>query len=353
MLFALAALAACGKPATPAGPPGIAPVQAVVAQAHRQPLEEKISLIGNLAPKESVELRSEIEGRVLALEFDEGERVEAGKVLVRLDAGKLEAEVAEAEARHELARQDFERGRTLLERGTISVQQFDQFRATLDATRATLRLAQERLADAVVRAPFAGQVGERLVSPGQYVSRGELLSTLTQTDPLEVELHVPERYLGQVAAGQRIDVGTAAYPGERFAGTVYFLAPRLDERSRTLLVKAYIDNADGRLKPGMFASLELIFRARENVVVVPEAALSYRGDEVTVVVLDAEGRAEPRLVEVGVRLAGLAEIVSGVAAGEHVVVEGAQKLAPGTPVSIAPESRRYGVLRAGAERDAG
>ncbi|MCC7410031.1 MAG: efflux RND transporter periplasmic adaptor subunit [Gammaproteobacteria bacterium] len=343
LLAAALALAGCGSPPAPAGGGGDMPVQAVVALVRTQALEEKLSLIGNLLPKEAVEIRSELEARITGIDFEEGQRVAAGATLLQLDASKLDAEVAEARARYQLANQDFERGRMLLERGTISVQQFDQLRTTLDANRASLRLAEERRADASIVAAFDGQMGERIVSLGQYVSKGELLTTLVQTDPLEVEFNVPERYVGQVALGQHIEIATAAYPDERFPGRVYFIAPRLDERSRTLRMKAYVDNADGRLKPGMFANLELVFRARELALVVPEAAISQHSDNTMVTVMNAEGRAELRPVEIGLRLAGLAEITRGLNAGERIVVEGYQKMAPGTRILVAPESERYGV----------
>ncbi len=344
--FAAAALAACGKPPPPPGPPSDMPVQAVVGVARAQPLEETLSLVGNLAPKESIEIRSEIDARVLELGFEEGTPVAAGQVLARFDAAKLDAEVAEARARFALAEQEFERGKTLLSKRTISEAQFDQYRSTLDATRAALRLAQERLADAVISAPFPGLAGERLVSPGQYVDRGQVLGSLVQVDPLEVEFHVPERYVSQVALEQRIALAVATWPDEQFEGRVYFLSPRVDEQSRTLLVKAYVANPEGRLKPGMFANLSLVFRARDAALVIPEAAISYRGDAASIVVMDEQGKAEPRTVQVGMRLAGLAEIVSGIAEGERVVVEGFQKMAPGATIVVAPESERYGVQTA-------
>lgn len=318
-------------------------VQAVVGVAVRQPLEEKLSLVGNFGPKEGVELRSEIEARITVLNFKEGEFVPAGQVLARLDAGKLEAEVEEARANAAMAAQDFERGQALVARKTISTQQFDQYRSVLDTTKASLRLAEERLADAILVAPFAGVIGERLVSPGQYLDRGQKLTTIFMIDPVTVSFNVPERYVGQLLVGQDIAITTAAWPDERFAGEVYFLSPTLDAQSRTLLVKAYVANADRRLRPGMFANLEFVFRVSDDAIVVPESALSFRTDQATLIVMNAEGRAEPRSVKVGMRLAGQAEIIEGLSGGEKIVVEGSQKMGPGTRIVIAPESTRYGV----------
>ncbi|MGE0384080.1 MAG: efflux RND transporter periplasmic adaptor subunit [Gammaproteobacteria bacterium] len=336
-------VAGCGSPPSQTGAFGDMPVQAVVAAVRQQPIEEKIALVGNLEAREWVELKSEVEARVTGIEFNEGDNVRAGQVLFRLDAAKLEAAVAESRARFDLARHDFERGQSLVQKKTISVQQFDQFRSALEGSRAELRHAEEQLNDAIITAPFSGRTGDRRVSPGQYVDRGAVLSTLVQVDPLEVEFNVPERFVGQIAIGQRIEVTTAAYPRERFGGEVFFMSPRLDAQSRTLPVKATIPNADGRLKPGMFANLELVFRARDDALVIPEAALSYRGDNASVVVVNGQSRAEMRAVTVGLRTGGMAEVTDGLKPGERVVVEGLQKIGPGSRINVSPDSARYGV----------
>ena len=340
----LVTLAGCGKPPSEQPPQGEYPVRAVIALAKVAPLEETLFLVGNLAAKESIDIRSEVEAKIVEIGFQEGDPITKGQLLFQLDNDKLQAQVAEAKARSELARHDFNRGEDLLQRKTISQQQFDQFRSNLDATRASLRLARERMSDAVITAPFAGQIGEREVSLGQFVDVGELLSSLVQTNPLDVEFNVPEKYLRQIAVRQRIDIQSVAYPGETFFGDVSFISPKLNEQSRTVLVKALVDNSDGRLKPGMFARLELAFRARDDALLIPEQAISYQADDAMVVVMGEENRAEFRPVSVGLRLSGVAEILSGLSPGERVVVEGFQKMGPGTLISISPKSERYGVV---------
>jgi len=343
-LVVIILLTGCAKPQPEdVGNGGDFPVRAVVALVEQRSIEEKIFLVGNLAPKEFVDIRSEVDAKITFLGFEEGDSVEAGTVLVRLDDSKLQAQVEQARAQFELAKQDLERGKSLLQRRTISEQQYDQFNTSFDAANASLRLARERLSDAVITASFPGRMTERMVSLGQYVDTGELLSSLVQTNPLKVEFNVPERYLGQIALEQKIAISSVAYPDEQFWGQVYFVSPRLDERSRTVLVKALIDNSNDRLKPGMFAKLELIFKARDDALVIPESAISYRGDETSVVVMNADDRAEFRSVTVGLRLSGSAEIIDGLEAGERVVVEGFQKMGPGTKILISPRSERYGV----------
>ena len=184
---------------------------------------------------------------------------------------------------------------------------------------------------------------ERLVSLGQFTTRGEKLASLVETDPLEVAFNVPERYIGQLKMDQRIEISVEAWPGQMFSGNVVFISPKVDRASRTVLVKARIANPDMQLKPGMFGKIELIFKARDAALVIPEAAISYSNDDASVVVMNKEGVAEFRPVKVGIRLAGGAEIIEGLEAGERVVVEGFQKMGPGTPISISPESSRYGI----------
>ncbi|MGC9452118.1 MAG: efflux RND transporter periplasmic adaptor subunit [Oceanipulchritudo sp.] len=343
LLAGLLALPGCGEKQENKAAGGGYPVSAVVAPVEKTALEEKIFLVGSLEAIDEVDLISEVDARVVELNFEEGETVQKGQLLIQLDARKLEASLAEMRSRYQLAKTDLDRAAILLERETISEQDYDQAEAEFDAARALLDLAEERLEDATIRAPFDGIMTERLISPGQYTSRGQKLASLVQMHPLDVEFNVPERYIGQLESGQRIEIGVEAYPEEAFEGEVVFISPRVDRASRTVLVKARVGNVDRRLKPGMFGNLELIFQARGEALVIPEAAISYTGDKATVVVMNAEGKAEFRPVEVGIRLAGKAEILSGLETGERVVVEGFQKMGPGTTVQVSIESRRYGI----------
>ena len=342
-LLAGVLLAACGKPPSQEGPRGGFPVQAVVARVTESPLDETLFLVGNLSARESIEIRSEIAAKITFIGFQEGAEVERDQVLFRLDDMKLQAQVAEARARFDQAKHENDRGIVLVEKESISRQQYDQFRFDLAAAEAALHLTEERMDDAIIRAPFPGRMDQRNVSLGQFVNTGQLLSSLVQIDPLEVEFNVPERYLGQLRFGQVIRISSVAYPGEAFEGEVFFVSPQLDERNRTISMKANIDNTDDRLKPGMFANLELVFQARSEAIVIPEQAISYRGDQALVVVMGQDGKAEYRDVGVGLRLSGTVEVTSGLTAGEIVVVEGYQKMSPGSQILISPKSTQYGV----------
>jgi membrane fusion protein, multidrug efflux system len=303
-----------------------------VTPVERRALEEKVFLVGSLEAIEAVDLVSEIDARVQSINFEEGQAVGEGQVLIQFDQRKQAASVAEMRARYNLAKTNRERAANLLARNIISQQDYDQAEAEFDAAIALLNLAVEQLEDATIRAPFDGVMTERLISLGQFTTRGQRLASLVTTDPIDVEFNVPERYVGQLAMGQRMEITVEAFPMETFAGPVTFISPRVDRDSRTVLVKARLSNADQRLKPGMFGSLELVFKVRDEALVIPESAVSYSGDRASVVVMDADDRAEFRRIEIGSRLVGMVEVADGLSEGERVVVEGYQKMRPGSAI---------------------
>ena len=325
------------------GGQGAFPVSAVVAPVEQRALEDKIFLVGSLEAIEEVDLISEVDARIVEINFREGEPVREGQLLIRLDDRKLKANVAEMRARFNLAKANLERSATLLERETISQQDYDQARAEYDAAQALLDLSEEELEDAAIQAPFAGVMTERMVSLGQFTTRGQLLGSLVVMNPIEVEFNAPERYIAQIEMDQRIEITVESFPGETFQGEVVFISPRVDRDTRTVLVKAELQNPDHRLKPGMFGNLELIFKAREAALIIPEAAISYANDQASVVVMTPEKKAAFRNVDVGIRLAGEAEILNGLEENERVVVEGWQKMRPDSLIQISIESKKFGI----------
>ncbi|HMP72033.1 MAG TPA: efflux RND transporter periplasmic adaptor subunit [Kiritimatiellia bacterium] len=335
--------AGCGRPPSAGGPPGEFSVNAVVALVEGERLESSVQLVGSLRARDSVNVVTEINGVVAEVLFAEGDVVEAGQVLARLDDVKLAARRDEARARHRLAETTMRRSEELFRSQTISQQEVDQARAEYDVATASLNLIERELADTVVTARFTGVVGDRRVSPGQFAMAGTILTRLVQMDPLEIEFRVPERHLARVERGQRVVLETAAFPGHPVEGEVVFIAPEVDETTRTVLVKALASNSGLRFRPGLFGTLELVLAVREDAMLIPEQAIRYSGDQASVVVMNEEDRAEFRPVVVGQRVRGRAEIVEGLRAGERVVIEGFQKMGPGTAILISPESERHGV----------
>lgn len=337
VLSATVLLAGCTKPA--GGPPGgggMPPMQVVAVEAKRQPVTEALSLVGSIAPNEMVEIKSETEGIVQEILFDEGQAVTNGQLLIRLDDSKLAASLSEAESSFQLSQANFERAKVLIRDKMISSQEFDQAAATFNLHQAILELRKRQLKDTRIYAPYDGVVGARHVSPGQVITKDRVLTVLVELDPVKVEVNVPERYLPQLQVGQPLEFSVAAFRGEKFRGEVYFIAPQLNENLRTALVKARIPNPRSRLRGGMFASLDLALQVRDSAIVIPEPAIMSSGDHFSVFIVDQDGNAQIRPIQVGLRLAGKAEVIKGLEAGEKVVVEGVQKLRPGGPVKLAP-----------------
>jgi len=342
-LIGLQLVTGCKPKPGAGGPPGGLPTMQVVAvEARRQPVTESLALVGSIAANEMIELKSEIDGTIQEILFREGQPVEKGQLLIRLDETKLAADVAEFESNFKLGQANFERARQLAQEKLISQSEYDQAAATFDVRQATLNRKLRELKDTRITAPFSGVIGARNVSPGQVIARNTLLTWLVDVDPVKVELNVPERFLGQLRLGQTLDLTVAAFGTNQFHGKVYFIAPAVDANTRTTLVKAEIPNPKLELKPGMFANLELNLQVRENAIVIPENALSQlvEGGGAVVFVVDAASTAQPRKVRLGVRMAGKVEIVEGIETGDRVIVEGLQKIGPGMPVKFAaPEAK--------------
>ncbi|MEO8352848.1 MAG: efflux RND transporter periplasmic adaptor subunit [Chthoniobacteraceae bacterium] len=336
--LAVLAFAGCKKSGAAGGPPSF-PTQVVAVKAQREPVTERLSVVGTVQANETVDLKPEADGRITELHFDEGQPVEAGQLLVELNSGITEAMLAEAEANQKLAQAKWERTEGLLETRSLSKQEGDEARASVDMTAARVIQIREQLRNLRIIAPFGGVIGARHVSPGQVVTKETVIATLSDLDPVKVEGNVPERFLAQTKVGQKIQLTIAAFPNEKFEGEIYFIAPQVDPGNRTGLVKAKVANEDLRLKPGMFASADVALKVKEDAVVIPEAALMSQGENFSVFVVTDAMTAELRPVRPGVRIAGKVEIVEGLEGSETVVVEGWQKTRPGGKVVLAPAEK--------------
>lgn len=340
----LSLLGGCGRPGGSGGDSNRDfPVNAIIAPVKSEALKERVSLVGSLQSIERVDLVSELDAKVEYIGFEEGKTVTEGQILFELDKDRQEASLEDARARLRLAELEFVRNQNLRENETIPQRSLDEAVANYEIAQAAVRVAEEQLDDSVIKAPITGSVTERLVSMGQFVTRGTKLISLVQTKPLEVKFNVPERYVAGLTEGQTITINTAAYPDMTFEGPVVFVSPELDTQSRTLLMKAEIPNGEGSLKPGMYANLELIFGEDKSGLTIPESAIQLSGEVARVVVMNEEDLAEFREVTVGKILEGRAEIVEGLSEGERVVVEGFQKMGPGSKIRISEDSAKYGI----------
>lgn len=321
----------------PKGPPPATSVKAVAAKA--APAVDEAVAVGTLRADESVTIRPEIAGRIVEARFSEGQAVARGALLVRLDQTELAAVLASSAAQAQLDKQRLERSEDLFKKSFISQQALDEARSNHARSLAKQQEDAARLAKTEMRAAFPGVAGLRQVSEGQYVAAGTDIVRLEKIDQLKLDFRIPEAYIGRLKAGQPVKVLVDAYAGTVFPGSVYAIEPGVDEQTRTIQLRARVGNAGMKLRPGMFARVQLELGVREQAVWVPEAAIVPRGQD-SFVFRIAEGKAELVKVQTGTRKVGEVEIVKGVAAGELVVTEGTQKIGPGSAVSLMKEEAK-------------
>jgi membrane fusion protein (multidrug efflux system) len=318
---------------TPAGPPP-AVVEAVTLSL--ETVHERIELVGQLDADESVVLKPEMGGVIDEVAFDEGQEVEAGALLFRLRDSEQRAVLAAAEADRVLAERAHGRARQLMTQGVLAGAELDRVIAERDAARARVEHARVNLERTEIRAPFAGMLGARLVSPGDRVSPETALVRLDAVARLKLVFTLPEIVVGLAQLGTPLTVRVAPWPDESFAGAVYFVAPAVEAQSRRLLVKAYIQNQARRLRPGMFANVRLEVAEHRDRLLVPESALVQDAAGTFVWRIAEDGTAARAPIEVGLRRDGRVEAVSGLGAGDRVVSAGTHKIAPGTPLRVVP-----------------
>ena len=330
-----AAPAASSVPAKAATAPLNGPPMTVEAtRVALQALPQTITAVGSLRSDESITVRPEVAGRISAIAFQEGQHVAKGATLVRLDPAINQAEVQQAHANLKLAQSKYERAVDLAQRNFISGQAKDEAENNLRVAEAAVALADARLAKTEIRAPFAGIIGLRVVSVGDYVKEGADVVNLESIDPLKVDFRVPEIYLTQLSVGQTLTVTLDALPGKTFDGRVYAVNPLIDAAGRSVVIRAVVRNADTTLRPGMFARVRLITRDEKQALVVPEQAIVPQGDEQYVFRV-VDGKVARAKVDIGQRRDAKVEILKGLGPDDVVVTAGQLKLREGMPVTIA------------------
>ncbi|MGE0384368.1 MAG: efflux RND transporter periplasmic adaptor subunit [Gammaproteobacteria bacterium] len=307
--------------------------------ARRQPWQEELGAVATLSAAQGVDVAAEVGGKVAAILFESGQAVAAGAALLRLEDDVLRAELAEARTEFENAAAELARAASLAQRRTLSQSVLDAARARRDRAGAAVQRMQARLDQKLVRAPFAGRLGVRLVMPGQYLRAGTPIVTLQALDPIHANFAVPEQSMPRLAAGQQVLLEVGSHPGTAFPALITALDPKVDEQTRTVRVQASAANADGRLLPGQFANARILLGEPTDRIVVREEAVvqGLYGDSVFVVApagADPRRIARQRPVRLGPARAGEVVILEGVAAGEEVVVAGQFKLQGEAPVQI-------------------
>ncbi|WP_171013530.1 efflux RND transporter periplasmic adaptor subunit [Chitinivorax sp. B] len=317
------------KAASPSGK--AVPVRTAVVQSGQ--IAQALTAIGSLRANESVVLRPEVAGRITQIHFREGQQVKRGALLFSLDASEQEAQLKATQVDGELAKDRLKRLQSLKQDNYVSQQALDEQQSSDQQARAKIALDRARLAKTRIAAPFDGVLGLRQVSPGAYVQPGQELVKLEDDSVLKVDFRVPEAFINQLGAGKAIQIVVDAAPGQEFTGSISAFDTTVDEKTRSLLVRASTLNITGQLKPGMFARIRIPL-ARPMAVIVPEQAIVAKGGS-SLVFRVVDGKAVPAKVTLGNRRPGEVEVTQGLKAGERVVVEGQIKLQPGAAVTEA------------------
>jgi membrane fusion protein (multidrug efflux system) len=311
------------------GPQGPVPVE--VAVARTDTVVDAIIATGQIEPLQSIQLRPEVDGRLVEIMVREGTEVAQGTPLFKVDDQELAAQVARAQAERDLAQQALTRTRALLADKAAAQADVERAEAQMRSTQAGLDLLQLRLDRTVVRAPFAGVTGQRLASLGDYVNNATRLITLQTNNPQRAAFQVPERYADQLKLRQRVVFRVAALAGRDFTGIVDFIDPLVQLPGRTITIKALVQNPRRELQAGMFIEARLETAVRPTATVIPEDAVSPSQGQMLVWVI-RDGKAERREVTLGVRTPGYVEVLSGIDPEDQVVVGGSERLTPGAEV---------------------
>lgn len=316
-----------------------APLPVIVAPVEERTLNSDIQALGTLQANETAHLTSHISAIISRIHFDDGQRVKAGEVLVELTNHEQVAELEEARVALADAERQLQRTKKLVDNRFVSAQELDGRQREFEVTQARLNAVEARLADRLIKAPFAGVVGLRQISIGTLLSPGTQVTTLLDDSVMKLDFSIPETLMAQLRPGLGILATAAAFPGRTFVGNIVSLDNRVDPVTRAIRVRAILNNRERVLRSGMLMSVSVASAPRQTLV-IPEEALLPLGDKQFVMRLEGSADApyaQRVRVEIGERLPGIVEITSGLAIDEQVVTHGGFRLASGQPVRIKAE----------------
>ncbi len=308
----------------------------LAASAAMHTFTDGLQAIGTAQARESIVLTPKVADTIRRLRFDSGDRVRAGQVLVEMSSVEQAADLAEVSAANAAAQEDLRRYQELFDRGFASQARLDTVRAAADAAEARLNAGGSRIADRTIRAPFAGVVGLRLASPGQYVRPGDQIGTLDDVSEIKLDFTITETQIARVTQGVELVARTSAYPDRTFTGAIASVDSRIDPATRTVRVRAILPNSDGTLRPGMMMTVNVRSNPRQALA-IPEIAILDQIDGAyvyRVVARDGGQSVDLVRIQTGQRSGGMAEVLEGLNVGDQVSTEGLQSLRPGQPVQL-------------------
>jgi membrane fusion protein (multidrug efflux system) len=332
----------------PGGGPGAGAPTVVVAAAGVHTFTDGLQAIGTAQARESVVLTPKVADTIRRLRFDSGDRVRRGQVLVEMSSVEQAADLAEARAANDAAQEELRRYQELFDRGFASQARLDTVRAAADAAQARYNAGRSRIDDRTIRAPFAGVVGLRTASPGQFVRAGDQIGTLDDISEIKLDFDVPETQIARVSPGVAIVARTAAYPDRTFSGAIADVDSRVNPATRTVRVRAMLPNPDEIIRPGMLMTVEVRSNPREALAIPEIAILDEASGSRAWRVVTREGTLMTEMVSIqtGQRSGGMAEVLSGLQVGDQIIVEGLQSVRPGQPVQLAPARDGEGAAQA-------
>ncbi len=330
----------------PAGP-GFSrgPTFVITETAETREIRDQVEAIGTTRANESVVIAAKLTDTVSRINFEDGQLVSAGDVLVELTNREQSALLDEAEANLQDARNQARRLESMADDNLVPLSDRDAAQARQSAAQARYQSIVARLEDRLIRAPFSGLLGFREVSEGTLVTPGSTITTLDDISIIKLDFSIPEVHLNLVRPGLTLTAQSSAFPDRSFTATVRTVGSRIDENTRAATIRAHIDNPELLLKPGMLLTVHLTTATRE-VLMVPEMAVIQRASQVFVFTID-NGRATMRQIHTGVRSAGWVEVESGLNAGEAVITDGVIKIRDGAPVTTERDASGVGTRRPG------
>ncbi len=297
-------------------------VSAVVVKP--QDFSNTISLSGSIEANEQIEIRSEVSGIVEQIYFSEGSQVSKGQVLLKVNDIELRAQLAQAKTKESLASENERRAKLLLQKEAISQEEYDIASADYRSAKAQTQLIQAQIGKTAIRAPFAGKVGLRTISPGTYVTPSTLIANLVNTNPLKITFSIPEKYASEIVPGAQVTF-TVPNMTEKFKAKIYALEPGIELATRTLKIRALTENPNGKLLPGTFATIELPLKDIKDAIIVPTEAIVPVQDGKKVFIAN-NGKAKEVKVETLTRTDTDVIITSGLKAGDTLLTSGMMSL---------------------------
>jgi len=295
-------------------------------------LDNKLNVTGSVLPNESLELKSEVSGKIISIAFKEGKQVRKGDLLIQTNDDDIAAQLEKQKYNRKLNEDNEFRQRKLLEKDAISQEEYDNALNRLNTTGADIQLLETQLAKTRIRAPFDGVIGLRFVSEGAYISPSTVIATLYNISPAKIDFAIPGRYSTQVSSGKKIRF-TIESDLKIYEGEVYAVEPRIDPDTRTLKIRALADNKSGNLLPGQFVKVELILQSTNSAILVPTEAVIPEQNGKKVFVLENGKAAEVR-IETGIRTENSLEVLSGLNVGDTLLTTGILQLRPGIGIKI-------------------